>query len=71
MKEMRWNPTVNNMVTEDEMFEYYKLRIATARCARVSYTTVGEDNKEIPYEKDIALHDSLLKSLPKDFFIII
>ena len=39
-----------------------KIKIATARCARVSYTTVGEDGKEIPYEKDIALNDSLLKS---------
>ena len=39
-----------------------KIKIATARCARVSYTTVGEDSKEIPYEKDIALHDSLIAS---------
>jgi thymidylate synthase ThyX len=38
------------------------IQISTAKCARVSYTTVGEDGKEIPYEKDIALHDSLLSS---------
>jgi hypothetical protein len=36
--------------------------IGVARAARTSYTTVGEDGKEIPYEKDIALHDSLLSS---------
>jgi thymidylate synthase ThyX len=62
LKEMKYNPVVSNMATADEMFEYYSLRIATAKAARVSYTTVGEDGKEIPYEKDIALHDSLLKS---------
>ena len=60
--EMRYNPTVSNIATADEMFEYYSLRIATAKCARTSYTTVGEDGKEIPYEKDIALHDSLIAS---------
>lgn len=38
------------------------LKISTAKCARTSYTTVGEDGKEIPYEKDIALHDSLIAS---------
>ena len=38
------------------------IKISTAKCARVSYTTVGEDGKEIPYEKDIALHDSLIAS---------
>lgn len=35
-----------------------KLRIATARCARLSYMTF--ENK-IDYEKDIVLHDQLLK----------
>ena len=36
-----------------------KLAIATARCARISYETLG-DNPEINYEKDIKLHDDLL-----------
>lgn len=62
LREMKYNPTVSNIATADEMFEYYSLRIATAKCARISYTTVGEDNKEMPYEKDIALHDSLIAS---------
>jgi len=38
-----------------------KVKIATARCARISYQTLGDDPK-IDYEKDIALHDQLLVS---------
>jgi thymidylate synthase ThyX len=37
-------------------------KIATARCARVSYTVVGEENKEPNYENDIKLHDRLSES---------
>ena len=36
--------------------------ISVAQAARISYTTVGEDNKEFNYENDIKLHDKLLKS---------
>ena len=36
------------------------LKIATARCARISYQTLG-DNPKIDYEADIKLHDRLLK----------
>lgn len=39
-----------------------KIRIATARCARVSYTIVGEEGKLHNYEADIKLHDRLSKS---------
>ena len=39
--------------------EDLKCRIATARCARISYTTLG-DNPKIDYEADIKLHDKLL-----------
>lgn len=39
-----------------------KLKIATAMCARVSYTVVGEEGKEPNYENDIKLHDKLAKS---------
>lgn len=35
------------------------LKIATARCARISYETLG-DNPKIDYEADIKLHDRLL-----------
>lgn len=37
----------------------WKIKIATARCARLSYMTF---DGEIDYEKDIKLHDMLLKS---------
>ena len=37
------------------------LKIATARCARISYETLG-DNPKIDYEADIKLHDMLLES---------
>ncbi len=39
-----------------------KIKIATAMCARVSYTTVGKEGKESNYEADLKLHDRLLKS---------
>lgn len=37
-------------------------KIATARCARVSYTVVGEEGKEANYENDLKLHDRLAES---------
>jgi thymidylate synthase ThyX len=40
----------------------FKLKVSTARCARVSYTVVGEEGKEHSYENDIKLHDKLLES---------
>ena len=39
----------------------YILNVATARCARLSYQTLG-DNPKIDYEADIKLHDRLLES---------
>ncbi len=39
----------------------YKIKIAVARCARISYETLG-DNPKIDYEADIRLHDMLIKS---------
>lgn len=38
------------------------IKIATARCARVSYTVVGEEDKPANYENDIKLHDRLAAS---------
>lgn len=43
----------------DEELEKLGIKIATARCARLSYMTF---DGEIDYAKDIALHDMLLKS---------
>lgn len=37
-----------------------KVKVAVARCARVSYTVVGEEGKPDNYENDIKLHDRLL-----------
>ena len=52
--------------THDEAYVDYlnktKVKIATARCARVSYTVVGEEGKTPDYRKDIELHDRLLSS---------
>lgn len=38
------------------------IKVATAMCARVSYTVVGEEGKEPNYENDIKLHDRLSQS---------
>lgn len=38
------------------------IKVATARCARVSYTVVGEGDKLPEASKDIQLHDRLAKS---------
>jgi len=45
-----------------EIMNKEKIKIATARCARVSYTTVGEEDKKDNYENDIKLHDRLAAS---------
>lgn len=42
--------------------ESFKLKIATAMCARVSYTVVGEEGKEPNWENDCKLHDRLAES---------
>jgi thymidylate synthase ThyX len=39
-----------------------RIKVATARCARVSYTVVGEEDKPANYENDIKLHDRLVAS---------
>lgn len=61
-----WLDCVNNdnhldgdLDLQDELFNRDKLKIATARCARISYETLG-DNPKIDYEADIKLHDRLL-----------
>lgn len=44
-----------------EALDSIRCKIATARCARISYETLG-DNPKIDYEADIKLHDMLLAS---------
>ncbi len=51
-----------SIFVKTENIENFEVKIATARCARVSYTVVGEEGKEANYENDIKLHDNLAKS---------
>jgi thymidylate synthase ThyX len=44
----------------EQRLQELKVKIATARCARVSYTVVGEEGKADNYENDYKLHDRLL-----------
>lgn len=58
------NITIENLRTHkgEELMEFtdwHKVKIATSRCARISYETLG-DNPKIDYEADIKLHDRLL-----------
>ncbi|NJO63410.1 MAG: hypothetical protein HC836_35915 [Richelia sp. RM2_1_2] len=46
---------------DDELQKFF-IKIAVARCARVSYTVVGEESKGDNYLNDIKLYDRLLKS---------
>lgn len=46
----------------DGTVDRMKIKIATARCARISYTVVGEESKAANYENDIKLHDRLAAS---------
>jgi len=48
-------------IRHDGDIEKAKIEIAVARCARVSYTTFGEDKID-NYEADIKLYDRLLQS---------
>lgn len=48
--------------TGDYYPEQTRIKIATAMCARVSYTVVGEEDKTPNYENDIKLHDRLATS---------
>lgn len=53
----------NKYIGNDSLESQNKIlfKIATARAARISYTTVG-DNPKVDYEADIKLHDRLLES---------
>lgn len=51
--------TLDDSISIEKANEF-KIKVATARCARVSYTVVGEEGKPDNYESDIKLHDRLL-----------
>lgn len=50
----------DDLIMQQEWLNKAKIKVATARCARVSYTVVGEEGKPVNYEADIKLHDRLL-----------
>ena len=50
---------VSHLETAYDIYQYYAIKIATARCARLSYMTF---EGKIDYEKDIDLHDQLMHS---------
>ena len=52
------NTYINGILVDNKELRD-KLKVATARCARLSYETLG-DNPKIDYEADIKLHDRLL-----------
>ena len=54
------NTYINGILVDNKELRD-KLKVATARCARLSYETLG-DNPKIDYEADIKLHDRLLES---------
>lgn len=56
---INWVPIPKVDLGAEGWIEDQKIKIATARCARLSYMTFDGD---IDYEKDINLHDHLLES---------
>jgi hypothetical protein len=53
---------VSHLTSAHDVYMYYAIKIATARCAQVSYTVVGSDEAPLDYRKLIYLHDRLLKA---------
>jgi thymidylate synthase ThyX len=45
-----------------EKHDEVRIKIATARCARTSYTVFGDEGKTVDYQKDIDLHNKLATS---------
>ena len=50
---------ISHLETAYDIYQYYAIKIATARCARLSYMTF---DGEMDYKKDLKLHDSLLEA---------
>jgi thymidylate synthase ThyX len=57
LRENQWHIPYRENIDKDNIDDVIK--IATARCARLSYMTF---NNEIDYEKDIKLHDKLIEN---------
>lgn len=58
----KFMPTIHpaSLNWHHEQIQLLKIKVATARCARVSYIVVGEEGKQYNYGNDIKLHDRLL-----------
>ena len=71
LKENEWHLPFGDNIDEEKLqslfpnenIELLKLKIAVARCARLSYESLG-DNPKIDYDADVKLHDRLLLSTP-------
>lgn len=72
LKQGEWHVPYEDQIKKD-LFEFNKnivlsykdediRKISVAMCARVSYTTIGEGEKEFNYDNNIKLHDSLIAS---------
>lgn len=72
LKEGEWHIPFGDNIDEEVLTNFYyekqlessieaAVKITTARCARISYQTLG-DNPKIDYEADLRLHDMLLES---------
>lgn len=56
----QWHIPFNEQI-DSGYFTDTAIKISTAKCARVSYTVVGQENIHKEYLEDIELHDRLLK----------
>ncbi len=54
---------IDEGLTLEEGVNIRKVKISTAKCARVSYTVIG-NTKETDYQKDIELHDKFVTNKP-------
>jgi len=50
---------IKTMLKDGETIDSFKIKIATARAARLSYTNFGDESK-YNYQKDVELHDRLV-----------
>ena len=56
-----YSVTPSDFENYTRLFDETRIQIAVARCARISYQTLG-DNPKIDYKADVRLYDDLIKS---------
>lgn len=62
LKSDEWHIPMIEIDEQNTIDDATLIKIATARCARVSYTIVNDEQKQKSHDDDIALHDKLLSS---------